>query len=70
MLEMIDKTTVSQIYLDNVMSALAEMVIVLDEDGKIKVFKSVEEIEFYIEVYFYEGCDFFFPKVYVVKVVF
>ena len=38
--------------------------VVLDEDGKIKVFKSLKEIEFYIEVYFYEGCNFFFYKTY------
>ena len=35
MLVTIDETTVSQNYLDNVMGSLAEMVLVLDEDGKI-----------------------------------
>lgn len=38
--------------------------VVLDEGGKIKVFKSLKEIEFYIEVYFCEGCNFFFYKMY------
>lgn len=60
MLERIDKTMVSQNFLDNVMGSLAEMVIVLDEDGTIN---TINEAVTRLSGYTFDDLQYQFPTI-------